>query len=176
MYIGSSDSDIQCNIALNGNVVIYGSFSVANSKCWIFTAYEDNVANYTLTIVGDGSSRNIRGEIEPLCITESAELYSNAPINVNSNTDESMCGMNVLFDSKFYDSNMTGLTITGTFTDGAIRCIHSTIRGKFSLANAIAPVSFAAHDSIVQSINAVESQTILPYQNLFTGGNLHVIS
>lgn len=171
--IGSSDSDVQCNFILNGDVTIYGSLSVANSKCWIFSQYIGSDPEHVIRIYGDDNTENIRGEKTPLLITESGELYSNTPIYVTSTGSNVKAGMEALFGSKYYNSHVAvGAIITGTFVDGAIRCLDSDIRGKFTLTNANAPVSFAAWDSIIQSKNDTEPQTITPYQNIFSGNYL----
>lgn len=173
VVIGSSDSDVQCNFILNGDVTIYGSLSIANSKCWIFAQYEASDPGHVIRIYGDNSTLNIRGEKTPLVITESGELYSNTPIYITSTGTDVKAGMDAFFGSKYYNSLSTnGLNISGTFTDGAVRCIDSELRGKFELTNANAPVSFYALDSIVQSMNDTEPQTILPHQNIFSGNYL----
>lgn len=172
VFIGSSDSDTQVNISLMGDVTINGSLSIANTKCWVFSQYVSEQAVAKLRIFGDNNSSNIRGEKTPLCVTESAEFNTNAPIYVTSYAETNEA-IDILYNSTFYNSNYEGVFVSGTFTDGVIKVVHSLARAKFNLlANTNAPVSFYAFDSIVQSMDDTETQTITAHENIYSGYHL----
>lgn len=172
VMIGASNRDIQCDIHLMGDVTINGSFSVSNTKCWVFSQYVSEQAVARLRIFGDNSSNNIRGEKIPLCITESAEFNTNAPIYITSYAEINEA-IDILYNSVFYSSNLEGVFVSGTFTNGVVKVEHSLARAKFNLlANANAPVSFYAFDSIVQSRDDTEAQTITAYGNIYSGYHL----
>lgn len=171
VVVGASNNNIQINLELMGSVNIYGSFSVANSKVWMF----DTSPNYdsTLTIWTTRDTENVRGENTPLCITESGEFYYNHKIVIMCTSDQTWPeAVDIFFASKIYNSNFTNdgaLTIgSGEFTDGVIKVVDSEFRSALSVPSASvdAPYTFIASYSTIfdgnidQTPHTIDDDTI----------------